>query len=324
MQGRALPADRGRPPPRERESPGKPESRRRPDSRREPESPRLFMEGCFDAMLLLDTRGRVLDANSAASVMVGRPVAGMRGKTVGALVGLRRHAADKDAPARRDITELEGTLCTLRRADHADLTVVLRKAEYGAGRQIWVLRDVTQSRPIADALERKARLLMEAERVGRMGAWELDIHTGLVIWTAELQRLMEVEESGVLTVEESNTFYTGPSRAIVREAFKATMNHGTPYDLELEVVTGHGRRMWVRETCRPSFRNGRLSSLVGVLQDISERRRMADLLAKRADIERERIGADLHDGLGQELTGLALLLEAAATRRARRSRRCGR
>ncbi len=47
---------------------------------------------------------------------------------------------------------------------------------------------------------------------------------------------------------------------------------------------------------------------------MTERRRLAALLSEISDRERARIGADLHDGLGQELAGLALLLRGLAKR----------
>jgi signal transduction histidine kinase len=155
---------------------------------------------------------------------------------------------------------------------------------------------------------------MEAERVGKMGAWELDTGTGLLLFTEELQHMLGLVDSPVVPLEYAYSLYTDASRAIVREAFSATMIHGTPYDLELEMRTKRGDLIWVREVCRAAYCDGRMVSLTGITQDITERRRMADLLARGADLERARIGADLHDGLGQELTGLALYLQGAALR----------
>jgi signal transduction histidine kinase len=117
-----------------------------------------------------------------------------------------------------------------------------------------------------------------------------------------------------VTVEQSYEFYTDASRAIVREAFNATMARGTPYDLELEAVNGRGERIWVREVCRATMRRGRIVSVIGVSQDITERRRLAGLLTHIANQERARIGADLHDGLGQEFTGMSMLLRSVAMR----------
>jgi signal transduction histidine kinase len=192
--------------------------------------------------------------------------------------------------------------------------VVLTKSNGPSDRQLWVLRDVTRRRPIAEALERKTRLLMEAERVGKMGAWELDTGTGLLMFTQELQHMLGLVDSPVVPLERAYSFYTDASRAIVREAFSATMIHGTPYDLELEMRSQRGDLILVREVCRATYCDGRVVSLTGITQDITERRRMDDLLARGADLERARIGADLHDALGQQLTGLSLYLQAAARR----------
>lgn len=49
-------------------------------------------------------------------------------------------------------------------------------------------------------------------------------------------------------------------------------------------------------------------------RDLTERRRLERQLLTAADAEQQRIGADLHDGLGQELTGLACLATALRDR----------
>lgn len=61
--------------------------------------------------------------------------------------------------------------------------------------------------------------------------------------------------------------------------------------------------------------NGERKTLVA-LQDVSERKRLEREITQIAHRERRRLGSDLHDGLGQELTGVALLLHSLATRRA--------
>lgn len=48
------------------------------------------------------------------------------------------------------------------------------------------------------------------------------------------------------------------------------------------------------------------SMFTGIVHDISERKRLQSHILQIADDEKRRIGQDLHDGTGQELTGLAL------------------
>ena len=50
---------------------------------------------------------------------------------------------------------------------------------------------------------------------------------------------------------------------------------------------------------------------VCVIHDVSERRKLEAALLDAVASEQRRFGTDLHDGLGQDLTGLALLLAAA-------------
>lgn len=58
---------------------------------------------------------------------------------------------------------------------------------------------------------------------------------------------------------------------------------------------------------------GRHQSLV-VLQDVSERKQLERAILQAVNREQYRIGNDLHDGLGQELTGIALMLRSVAGR----------
>jgi len=58
---------------------------------------------------------------------------------------------------------------------------------------------------------------------------------------------------------------------------------------------------------------GRKHCLV-VLQDVSERKQLERAILQAVNREQYRIGNDLHDGLGQELTGIALMLRGVAGR----------
>jgi two-component system sensor kinase FixL len=51
-----------------------------------------------------------------------------------------------------------------------------------------------------------------------------------------------------------------------------------------------------------------------VLQDVSERKQLERAILEAVNREQYRIGNDLHDGLGQELTGIALMLRGVAGR----------
>jgi signal transduction histidine kinase len=273
------------------------------------------LEGAFDGVLIVDRIGRVCAANPPAGRMFGRSVRAMLGKRVKD-IGAASSAGAAPKPAAPEDPALKQTLLTIERPDLSTVEVIVRKFPgYAPRTQLWILRMATPEHAAAEARERNSRLLIDAERVGGVGGWALDVKKGLIAWTPEMRRIMEMPlDAETIAIEDSYNFYTPTSRSIVREAFNATLARGIPYDLVLECVTGKGNRIWVREVCRASMRRGRLVSVIGFSQDITEQRRLAGLLNDIGNQERARIGADLHDGLGQELTGLALLLRGVAMR----------
>jgi PAS domain S-box-containing protein len=61
---------------------------------------------------------------------------------------------------------------------------------------------------------------------------------------------------------------------------------------------------------RSTLELGTRSVHIHVLQDVTERRRLEREVLEIAGAERDRLSHDVHDGLGQELTGIALLLKS--------------
>jgi two-component system, LuxR family, sensor kinase FixL len=53
---------------------------------------------------------------------------------------------------------------------------------------------------------------------------------------------------------------------------------------------------------------------VGIIRDVSERRRLEYEILRISEQERRRVGQDLHDGLGQMLTGISLIGRNLANR----------
>jgi PAS domain S-box-containing protein len=58
---------------------------------------------------------------------------------------------------------------------------------------------------------------------------------------------------------------------------------------------------------------GELRMFTGILRDLSERKALHRQILDIATAEQRRIGQDLHDGVGQELTGISLMADTLAT-----------
>jgi PAS domain S-box-containing protein len=97
------------------------------------------------------------------------------------------------------------------------------------------------------------------------------------------------------------------------------MVHGYRAPVEARHITKDGRILEVELWMRSIDLAGRPAELVFAL-DVSERRALGRALIEGLVSEQRRIASEIHDGLGQELTGLALSLRALATRAARQGR----
>jgi PAS domain S-box-containing protein len=84
------------------------------------------------------------------------------------------------------------------------------------------------------------------------------------------------------------------------------------YEFEVEVPGGDNDYYENRAVL---VRDGGIATGISIaVRDIADRRRLEREVLEVSSRERQRIGRDLHDGLGQELTGVALMLRGLAKR----------
>jgi len=140
-------------------------------------------------------------------------------------------------------------------------------------------RDVSDRRQ-AETTQRASQAFLERTgRVAGVGGWELDLGSGTFSWSHETRRIHDVASDFLPTLENAVGFYAPEARSTIEAAVSAGMQHGTPWDLELPLVTATGRHIWVRAVGEVEFEAGQPVRLVGALQDVTERKRLQQRLA---------------------------------------------
>jgi PAS domain S-box-containing protein len=132
---------------------------------------------------------------------------------------------------------------------------------------------ITERKRTEERLELSQMLLRMAARLGRMGAWSVELPARKVTFSDEACSIHEVPAGFAPTVEEAILFYAPEFRDTVTDTFAACVRDGTPFDIELQLITAKGRRVWVRsigEAERDAA--GAIRRVQGAFQDISERK----------------------------------------------------
>ncbi len=138
-------------------------------------------------------------------------------------------------------------------------------------------------RASATALKRQTLLLEQSQRAAQIGAWELNVQSGELYWTTQTFRLHDLSPDHYTPQWDTALQFLAPdSQDEIREAMTRARAGGEPWDLELQLVTARGRRLWVRSTGAVEMVDGRPAKAWGSFQDITQRRESEAQIARMA------------------------------------------
>ncbi len=146
------------------------------------------------------------------------------------------------------------------------------------------LEDITKRK-------REEELLHKAEKVARIGAWEVDLIANKVYWTEITKSIHEVPKDFVPNLEEGINFYKkGKDRENITDLVSNAIADGTPWDTELQIVTAKGNEIWVHAKGEAEQVDGTTVRLFGTFQDIDASKKKQ--LEYEAISERLQIATD--------------------------------
>lgn len=134
-----------------------------------------------------------------------------------------------------------------------------------------VVQEVTSRKTAELNFSRITELLNRTGEIARVGGWEMPVDTLIPYWSDEIFRIYEVDPSVGLNIAEIFSFHPPEAQAPYQDILRAALEDGTPWDMELPLVTARGRRIWVRSQGQALMQDGRVVRLAGVLQDITEK-----------------------------------------------------
>ena len=142
-----------------------------------------------------------------------------------------------------------------------------------AVRALGTCQDITQRKRSEEKLRAHQTMLDLAGRLGRIGAWMIELPGDAAVWSDEVCAIHEVPAGSRPGFAERLAFYPPEWVGLAARAVQACTELGQSYDEELEIITRQGQRIWVRaigEAIRKA--DGTICRIQGAFQDLSERK----------------------------------------------------
>lgn len=134
-------------------------------------------------------------------------------------------------------------------------------------------RDITARKRNEEALRHSQKNLAAAQRIARLGSWELDLVNDVLIWSDEIYCIFEIDPSRFKPSYKGFLDTVHPDdRAAVDEAYTKHLKDHVPYDIEHRLLMDDGRVKYVHERCESVFEGGRALRSLGTVLDVTERR----------------------------------------------------
>ena len=206
-----------------------------------------------------------------------------------------------------------------------------------SGATDYVLKDRLQRLPavvrraLAEASDRRERRLAEValEKQRLLLGTLIDSLPEIVYSTDTSGRLTVVNRALIDTVKLKREAILGrrlsevwPEETIqeIEQQGTQTIRTGRPlHDQERAGLAADGSVRWTTFTHVPLRDHGTVSGLVCSIREITGQKALEQEILEISNREQRRLGSDLHDGLGQELTGLSLLLKGLEVQLSRES-----
>lgn len=172
-----------------------------------------------------------------------------------------------------------------------------------------VVRDVTKHKETELKLRRQEAHLTQAQAVADLGSWTVDLRENDIEWSDEVYRIFDCDLDEPISPDQFLDYVHPEDRELVEREWEAAL-HGVPFDVEHRIVV-EGETKWVRETAEITFDDGAPIHAIGIIQDITDRKRYEQRLEfqnEQLEVFNRIIRHDLRNQLNI-VDGYASLLE---------------
>jgi signal transduction histidine kinase len=150
---------------------------------------------------------------------------------------------------------------------------------------------------VNNALRKRETELREAQRLASFGNWSWDYRSDTVEWSDEIYRIVGRDPSlpAPRFYGEHSHVFTRESMVILNAAVEKSLQYGTPYELDLEMIRPDGELRSILARGEPvRDGSGHITGLHGTVQDVTQLKRLQKMREEWTSV----IAHDLRQPIG--------------------------
>ena len=151
---------------------------------------------------------------------------------------------------------------------------------------VGVMIDITEQKHTAEALRRSQERLNEAQHIAHIGNWELDLETDTLTWSDEMFRIHGLDPvafEGDVQAFVSTAVHP-EDQASVQAVLQQALRECGSFTSDYRLLQPGGSQRFVSAQGHVLCEEGRPTRMVGVVQDITERRRAEEEARQRSAV----------------------------------------
>ncbi len=223
-----------------------------------------FMSSSPNALILVNIKGRIVYANAKAFEIFKYEEAQFYGLNIKEIIGL----------------ELKNTRSMAVAKGNIQFPVAVSSIKYFDDEA----QDEFTAITITDLsiVQKTEELLLETNRIAKVGGWEYDIQTQSIHWTQVTKEIHETSDDYIPEIVSAINFYYGEeAKATISAALQKAIETGESFDITLEICTAKGNIKQVKAMGKADYYNHTITRIYGTFQDITiwveEQKKMAYL-----------------------------------------------
>lgn len=125
----------------------------------------------------------------------------------------------------------------------------------------------------------------ESAEMTSTGSWYIDLKKQKSYWDDQTKKILEYPEDYIPSLKNSTKYYPEEYHKLTITSFFKCAKKGTPFNIEVKMLTYTGRAFWVKAVGKPVYNdNNEIVGVRGIFQDIDDEKSKVIALQKTSDI----------------------------------------